>query len=172
MTDFDHPPFQMRPETQQLIDCLRLLKRGQRISYGEAATQIGVPESDLAKGRFWETARRHLLNDHRIVVVRRDGGYVRLGDGAIAENATDQITRQHRKSRGELNKLSVVEVENLKPDQRASWNYVTTHHGVLANMTAPKARKQLQAKVQNAQQRLPLDATLTVFLSDERKHEG
>jgi len=148
------PMFRRTVDTLKLIEKLRKVSPGEPIMYEELSEAIG---SDVRKRRGALTsARRYLMREDRIhFVTIRSVGLRRANSAETVESLQSDVKHIGRTARRGLRKSTCVDDEELTEAQRIKWLGTQSLLMVQEAMARPKALKQIEGRVVQAQKVLP-----------------
>lgn len=162
MTDTKRPTFEMSLDTRVVVDALRDVKVGERITYQSIGDALGraVDGGDP----HIQSALRRLEADGVIFGNVRRVGYQRLADVDIVNTVEHERKGLRRKARRIVHRLtSIADFEALPNELKVKHNAAVSGFGAIAAILAPDKMRQLEAKVEGAQAKLPLAKTLAAF---------
>jgi len=148
--------FQLSADARTLASVLRDASPGDTVTYERLSASIGRDVQEDARGAL-QTARRLVLNEHRIVFdAVRGEGLMRLKDKQIvglSDKARDHIRRTSRKT---AKALVCVDYDALSPEDQVKHNTGLSMLGVIAELSTSRSVAKLESKVKEAGKELPL----------------
>jgi len=157
--------FERSPDTDLLMSALRKVEVGQTATYPELSAVISRDVQRLARSNL-QSARKALeAQDGIVFEAVHNVGMRRLDDVAKVKSASSMLSGLRRRSRRIGRRLATVEnVAELSAPAKITFDTVATMVGVLDVMTSDKGIKKIEARVEAAQQKLPLAGTLAEFM--------
>lgn len=165
----DRPPFRQAIQTTQIIQILQTFTPGQEIGRAELCQRIGCTLGEMDRTSWLPTACKRLRKDDHKVFASHRRMIRRLTSDEIRQEGDAKLAYAHRAAGRQMSKLEAIVVDELTPDERLKFCATATLWGLLQSVTTPTAVKRLVDKVASTQQKLPLDATLGVFLGQPKK---
>ena len=151
-------------DTQLLVERLRKVGVGETISYAELTGTISRDVQGSARGNLY-TARRTLQRDDNVVFgVVVGEGMKRLNDSEIVSTATSDRVGIRRRSRRAARRLACVQdFDSLPSEAKIRHQAAISLFGVISAIARNSETKRLEAAVEQAQNKLPVAATLAVL---------
>jgi hypothetical protein len=158
-------------ETQLLADRLKNLKPAEVVSYHELATIAGMDVRPGGKGYQRLDRARHIVETESLFLIGTVAGVgvKRLEPDEQAAISDNSIGAVKRLARRRAKKLSIVEYGRLNPTQQNKHNMAASVLGVVQLFTRPKALEKLSGAVHEANGKLPVGNTLSLFQNGNGK---
>lgn len=153
--------FEKSSDTKIIEKILESAEVGQLITYQQISNAIG---RDVRKHSVnsLNTARRGLLKSKGILFgVKQNSGLIRLDDKQIVQTTEGDRARVNRVAKRSLEKLSVVNFDNLDDKSKKEHIAASTQFGVLAMFSQSSSTKRIESNVENKE--LSIGETLKLF---------
>lgn len=151
-------------DTQLLYERLKRAEIGEFIPYQELTATIDRDVQSDGRG-YLNTARGMTLRHDRMVFeCVSNQGLRRMNDTEIVEGGTSILQRIRRASRrGAMKLASVKNFDALPNNKKIRHNALLSALGAITHFGRESNVKQIEAKVEAAQSKLPLARTLEIF---------
>jgi hypothetical protein len=155
---------QLSVDTQLIYDRLCKANPGEVLTYTELSSLIDRDVQGVGRGVL-NSARNMALRQNRFVFeCIRNEGIKRLDDSAIVESGTDTIQRIRRAARkGALKLSSVKDFNGMNNGEKIRHNALISTLGVISHFSREVNIKRIETKVEEAQDKIPLQRTLDIF---------
>lgn len=150
-------------DTQLIESVLAEAKVGDVITYEQLSKVIGRDVRQFALSSL-SSARRGIFNSKRYVFgVEKNVGLKRLNDNEIVDSTEYDRKKLRRAAKRTLNKLGVVDFDNLTPDKKRQHIVASAQMGAVEMFAGKNATKKIEAKVNETSRVLPIGETLRMF---------
>lgn len=147
-------------DTQTIERLLWEVPVGEVASYGDLSAAIGRDVQRKAR-HILNSAVRRVLREKQVVFAAVNGvGLKRLSDVGVLGVGAQAVTAIGRKSRRTVKKLACAQYEALSKPEQTVHNVLVSQLGVLAHITSAGTQKKLEAKIDQAQKKLPVGKML------------
>ena len=149
-------------ESKLLYERLKTLEVNGFVSYADLSELIGRNVQQY-RSHLTTAIRKCLSADSIVIEAVRNEGVKRLADGdilKIPKRVRDHIRKGCRRG---IKKISTVNYDTLTREQQVSHNAEWSILGTLVHCTTSRIHKKIEAKVEEAQKRLPIGKTLEIF---------
>lgn len=155
--------FEKSQDTKILEGVLAEAAIGQMITYEELSKAIGrdVREHSLSS---LVSARRGLMKEKRYVFgVERNVGLRRLADEQIVDSTEADRRKVQRAARRSIQKLSVVDFDQLPEEKKRDHLTYSTTMGVVAMFSNKASHRRIEKTVNGSHKPLAIGETLKLF---------
>jgi hypothetical protein len=143
-------------DTQTIERLLWDVPVGEVISYETLSKAIGRDVQRRARHILTSAVRRVQREKQMVFAAVNDVGLKRLSDSGVIGVGAQAVVEIGRKSRRTVKKLACAKYEALSKDEQTQHNVLVSQLGMLAHVTSANSQKKLEAKVEEAQAKLPV----------------